>query len=242
MPEGPSVVILKEEVQPFAGKMVLEAAGNTKIQLNTITGRKVREFKSWGKHFLICFDGFALRIHFLMWGSYRINEERQLSPRLKLVFENGFICFYSCAIRFIDRDPEEIYDFSSDVMSDMWDMEKAKAKVKSFPESLICDILLDQDIFSGVGNIIKNEVLYRIKVHPESLTGNIPEAKIDELVKEARNYSFDFYEWKKKYELKKHWLAHNRKECVRCSLPFLRRHTGLKNRRSFFCENCQALY
>lgn len=135
-----------------------------------------------------------------------------------------------------------IYDFSSDVMSDTWDKEKAKAKINSLPESLVCDILLDQEIFSGVGNIIKNEVLYRIRIHPESLTGNIPETKIDELVKEARNYSFDFYEWKKKYELKKHWLAHNRKECVRCNLPFVRKHTGLKNRRSFFCENCQVLY
>ncbi|MGJ9419020.1 hypothetical protein ACHAC9_14805 [Massilia sp. CMS3.1] len=26
--------------------------------------------------------------------------------------------------------------------------------------------LLDQDIFSGVGNVIKNEVLFRIRVHP----------------------------------------------------------------------------
>ncbi|HLO58829.1 MAG TPA: DNA-formamidopyrimidine glycosylase family protein [Bacteroidales bacterium] len=242
MPEGPTVVILKEEVQPFAGKTVIEAAGNSKIPLGTIQGQTIRQFKSWGKHFLICFNGFALRVHFLMWGSYRINVERQLAPRLKLVFENGFVCFYSCAIRFIDRDPETIYDFSSDVMSDTWDTEKARAKVTTHHESLVCDVLLDQEIFSGVGNIIKNEVLYRIKVHPESQTGKIPSNKIDELVKEARNYSFDFYEWKKKFELKKHWLAHNRKVCVRCNLPLVRRHTGLKNRRSFFCGNCQVLY
>ncbi|HRO68823.1 MAG TPA: hypothetical protein PK951_00545 [Chitinophagaceae bacterium] len=39
---------------------------------------------------------------------------------------------------------------------------------------MVCDALLDQEIFSGVGNIIKNEVLYRIRVHPESLIGDIP--------------------------------------------------------------------
>lgn len=86
MPEGPSVVILKEEVQPFAGKTVIEAVGNTKIPLNTIPGQKVRQFISWGKHFLICFNGYALRIHFLMWGSYRINEEKTSFPKIKTCF------------------------------------------------------------------------------------------------------------------------------------------------------------
>ena len=79
------------------------------------------------------------------------------------------------------------------------------------PEKLMCDTLLEQNVFSGVGNIIKNEVLYRTHVHPESLTGKIPKIKIREIIREARIYSFEFFEWKKKYELKKHWLAHTNK-------------------------------
>jgi endonuclease-8 len=68
---------------------------------------------------------------------------------------------------------------------------------------MICDVLLEQDIFAGVGNIIKNEVLYRVRVHPESLVGNIPPAKITSIIKEARQYSFDFLEWKRLYVLRK---------------------------------------
>jgi endonuclease-8 len=242
MPEGPSVVILKEEVLQFTGKEILSVSGNTRIDLARLEGLRVKEFRSWGKHFLICFNDFLVRIHFLMWGSYRINEVKDRPVRLGLNFENGQLNFYSCSVKIIEGDPDSLYDFTSDVMSDTWDPEKALQKIKDSPEKMACDILLNQEIFSGVGNIIKNEVLYRIHVHPESLAGNMPASSIDHLIREARAYSFDFYEWKKKYELKKHWLAHTKKICLRCNLPFTRRHTGKSDRRSFFCENCQKLY
>jgi len=127
-------------------------------------------------------------------------------------------------------------------MNANWDPQKAKLKLDAVPEKLICDALLEQDVFSGVGNIIKNEVLYRVYVHPESFTGKIPELKIREIIQEARTYCFEFLEWKKKYELKKHWLAHTKKICLRCNLPIIKKYTGVKKRRSFFCENCQVLH
>jgi endonuclease-8 len=49
MPEGPSIVILKEEVKKFAGKKILTATGNTTVDLTGVAGSKVVEFLSWGK-------------------------------------------------------------------------------------------------------------------------------------------------------------------------------------------------
>jgi endonuclease-8 len=242
MPEGPSIVILKDEAHQFEGKKIISAGGNTKIGKDRLIGLYVRAFKSWGKHFLICFEGFTVRIHLMIFESYRINERRNRPERLSLIFENGELNFYSCSVRIIEADAEFVYDFSSDVLSDEWDPMKAEAKLLSLPDELVCDVLLDQEIFSGVGNIIKNEVLYRIRVHPESLMGQLPMDKVHELIYEARNYSFDFLAWKKKYELKKHWLAHTKKLCLRCNLPIIRKQTGKKNRRSFFCTNCQVQY
>ena len=85
---------------------------------------------------------------------------------------------------------------------------------------LACDALLDQDIFAGVGNIIKNEVLFRIRLHPLSTVGAMPAPKLRALVEQARTYSFDFLEWKKQYVLKKHWLAHAKPTCPRCDIQF----------------------
>jgi len=242
MPEGPSIVILKEEVQQFTGQKVIAVSGNSKIDQSRLLNQTVIAFKSWGKHFLICFDGFSLRIHFLLFGTYRINERKEAPIRLNLTFPTGEINFYSSAIKFLEGDIDSHYDWSADVMSEEWDPKKAKKKLALVPDKLICDTLLEQDVFSGVGNIIKNEVLYRVHIHPLSLTGKIPKPKINEIIREARTYSFEFMAWKKAYELKKHWLAHTKAQCLRCNLPLIKKHTGVKKRRSFFCENCQGLY
>ena len=53
---------------------------------------------------------------------------------------------------------------------------------------------MDQQLFSGVGNIIRNEALYRAGIHPLSITGKIPAAKINRLIKEVVTYSQLFYQ------------------------------------------------
>ena len=42
-------------------------------------------------------------------------------------------------------------------------------KLKDIPEELVCDALLNQNIFAGVGNILKNEVLFPyLRLRPET--------------------------------------------------------------------------
>src|SRR6202008_633518 len=112
------------------------------------------------------------------------------------------------------------YDWSADVMNPLWDNKKAEKKLKENGDQLICDVLLNQEIFAGVGNIIKNEILFIEKIHPESIVNKIPTKRLRNLIKEAVAYSFKFLEWKKKYELKKHWKAHNQRMCPRDHIPF----------------------
>lgn len=242
MPEGPSIVILKESVQAFKGKKVIEVSGNSSQDIQRLAGKKIIDFKSWGKHFLICFKDCTVRIHLMLFGSYRINEAKEVKARLTLKFTKGEINFYGCSVQFIEGDVENAYDWSGDVMSDTWNAEKAKLKMLSQPEMLVCDALLDQNIFAGSGNIIKNEVLFRIRVHPENTTGALPGNKLNELIAEARKYSFDFLEWKKAYVLKKHWLAHTKKICSRCNIPFVKKYAGKTKRRTFYCTECQVFY
>lgn len=242
MPEGPSILILKEELLQFRNKKVLEATGNSKIDMGRISGKKIIDFKSWGKHLLICFKDFFLRVHMLMWGSCRINERKDIAPRLSMRFGNGEVNFYSCSIKMNEGHPDDVYNWSADVLSDSWDALAAEKVLKKQKDTLVCDALLNQDIFSGVGNIIKNEVLFRIRLHPTSLVGKVPSQKIKELVKDARDYSFLFYEWKKIFELKKHWLIYKKKMCPRCDIQLVRTYLGKTDRLSFYCNNCQVLY
>ena len=242
MPEGPSILIAKNAAKQFVGKKVIAAAGNAKIDISRLENQKLNDIKTWGKHLLLCFDGFTVRIHFLLFGTYFINETKNALLRLGLTFKNGEFNIYTANVQVLEGDVHDHYDFTADVMNDSWEPASAKAKLADVPNKQVCDALLEQDIFSGVGNIIKNEVLYRVHVHPESLVGSIPAEVLDSVITEARNYSFDFLHWKEKDELKKHWLAHTKKICKRCDLPLYKEYTGTKKRRSFFCTNCQVFY
>jgi endonuclease-8 len=126
-------------------------------------------------------------------------------------------------------------------MAEEWDPKKALKKIRSHSDSLICDILLDQQIFSGVGNIIKNEVLYRVGIQPQSKIHAIPLSKLKLIITEARQYSFDFLEWKKAFTLKKHWLVNTRKICP-LGHPLKKEYLGKTKRRTFYCLICQKLY
>jgi endonuclease-8 len=244
VPEGPSLVILKEESARFVGQRIVQAQGNTRtIDPARLDHQPILSLRTWGKHFLIELPGFVIRIHFLLFGSYRIDEQRDRPPRLALEMEDGGeLNFYACSVKELDHDIDTLYDWSADVMSDQWDPARARKKLRAAPATLACDALLDQHIFSGVGNIIKNEVLFRIRVHPLSTVGALPPAKLRALVQEARQYSFDFLGWKKQFVLKQHWLAHAKTTCPRCNIPFTKAHLGRTKRRSFFCERCQKRY
>jgi endonuclease-8 len=242
MPEGPSIVILKELVQEFKKKKVLKIGGNTKVDLSSLTNQKIIDFKSFGKIFFICFKTASIKIHFMLFGSYRVNERKQTPSRLSLYFQEGELNFYACSVKLIEDDLDKIYDWSADVMNENWDAAKARRKLKKIPGTLVCDALLDQSIFAGVGNIIKNEVLFRIKLHPKTRVSDLPSKKLTELIKEARQYSFDFLDWKKQYVLKKHWLVHTKKICPRDGSAIIKEYLGKTNRRTFFCDACQVLY
>lgn len=242
MPEGPSIRILKEQLDEFNGKKVITATGDASINFARIEGQKITDLKTWGKHFLICFKGFYLRIHLLMFGNYRINERKESKPRLRLTFKTGEFSFYTCNIKEFEGDPNDHYDWSSDIMSDEWKPLKAEKKLKEQKDRLVCDALLDQDIFSGSGNIIKNEVLFKTYIHPESLIGSLPPKKLKELIKATSIYSFDFLKWKKAFTLEKNWQIYTKKECPRCKIPSKINYLGKGKRISYYCDNCQVNY
>lgn len=242
MPEGPSIAILRDEASIFVRKVVSRAEGNAKIDMQRIEGERVADWRSFGKQTLIVFDGFYVRVHLLMFGSYLINERKDIGPRLGLAFRNGEIHFYNCSVKLLEGDPADTYDWRVDIMSDQWDEKFVRRKFRAMPEELVCDALLDQDVFAGVGNIIKNEVLYLCKVHPLSLVGDLPARKANEIVAQARAYSFRFLDWKKAHMLRKHWLVHNKGQCPVHRIPLSRGYLGHRKRRSFFCELCQRRY
>ena len=118
MPEGPTLYMLKEQTTRFVGQTIVRASGNLKtLDPARLVGQRITGLHTWGKHFLIETPDVILRVHFLLFGTYRIDEDRDKPPRLSISVEDGgAMNFYACAIREIDRATFDAYDFSADVM------------------------------------------------------------------------------------------------------------------------------
>jgi endonuclease-8 len=239
--EGPSLVILAQELKPFTGKRIQGVGGNTKLEKERLNNKTIRNILSWGKHLIIVFDKFSVRIHFLMFGSYRINERKPgRKARLCLKFKDGEINFYTCSVKFIEEDITTAYDWKVDTMADTWDEGYVLKKVKEQKDEQAGDALLNQDIFAGVGNIIKCEVLFNVRIHPETQIKNLTAQEIKDMTAEARAYCWEFYGWKRIYTLRKHWKVYKKKTCPVCGGEITLKKTGKTNRRSFICEKCQV--
>ncbi len=234
--EGPSLVILQEETRQFIGKKILDVKGYAPLDHDRVLNQTLVDIKTWGKHYLLCFKKFTVRVHFMLFGSYRINDPKTgKNASLGLTFANGILDCYICKVKLIEEDLDQVYDWALDMLSPKWDPKKVKKLLMAYPaENLIGDILLDAKLFSGVGNIIRNEVLYRVKIHPDSSLGAIPVRKITALIKETHTYSFDFLRWRKANELSRHWEIYSKKKCP-LGHEVQKEYTGKTKRRSFIC-------
>jgi endonuclease VIII len=249
--EGPSLFLAKEQLRPFKRQPVTAARGNTKaFEPETLIGLPLKDVFAWGKHLVFQFENFALRFHFLMFGTFEAQVDgvwvtgdyrRAREPRLSLAFPNGEFNAFSCSIRVIQsRNAKEDYDSGIDIMSPAWDEARVRRLLRSQPDEQIADVLLDQEVFAGVGNIIKNEVLAIVRVAPTRKVRTISSTKLREIVAETRAFSKQFYRWRKKFALRKHLLTHRRAVCRHCGRKLLRAKTGRRQRWSYWCKKDQC--
>jgi endonuclease-8 len=249
--EGPSIHLAAEQLRPFVGRRVRGVDGNSRIGIERFRGKVVREIFAWGKHLVFQFDTFALRVHFMLWGTFAATVKgksitgdyrRSGAPRLTLTFANGEITIWSASLKFIeDARARETYAFTTDVLSDSWSPRAALKKVRAHPEEEIADVLLDQSIFAGVGNIIKNEVLFRTRTNPMTRVRDLSPARLSAIVADARAFSFRFLELRRRFALRKNLEVYGRGVCPSCGGRISRHVHGRRNRRSFFCAACQLL-
>lgn len=133
MPEGPSPIIPREQAAASAGQAIVRVEGNTSIGRQRLAGQRIVALRTWGKHFLVELPTFTLRVHFRLFGSYRINERKDTPPWLAQRCEQGELNFYTCSLRFIDEPLDAVYDWQADVMSDAWNPALALERLRAAP-------------------------------------------------------------------------------------------------------------
>lgn len=247
--EGPSLFLAAEQLAPFINRKILSVSGNSKIGIERLKGKKVLDIFSWGKLLIMQFDSFALRTHFMLYGTFEatVNKidvtgdyKRARVPRLELTFTNGSIRMFNCSVKYLEESQyRSELDFSQDTMSPEWDPKKALRRSLQFPDEEIGDLLLDQDVFAGVGNIIKNEVLFQARVQPQKKLKKLSRRKLVEIIEKTQAFCHQFYEWRKVFMLKKNLKIYRKSVCPLCGGKVTRKKTGRRARWSFYCPQDQ---
>ncbi|XP_045391558.1 endonuclease 8-like 2 isoform X1 [Lemur catta] len=145
-----------------------------------------------------------LQVRFGLFGSIWVNEFSRAKkankrgdwkdpvPRLVLHFAGGgFLVFYNCQMSW---SSSPVVRVTCDILSEKFHRGQAlEALGQAQP---VCYTLLDQRYFSGLGNIIKNEALYRAGIHPLALGSLLSPSRLEALLDHVVEFSTDWLQGK----------------------------------------------
>lgn len=240
MPEGPSILHLKDQLMPFKNKVVRNAGGYGKMPTDWIKGKKLLDIKTWGKHLLFVFSNGTVRVHLGLFGDVLVNERKKVNRSFYLEFARGEINGYVVKAKKIE-DIEKEYDWRTDILSPEFDKAYVKTLIRAKKDKTIDDVLMDQDIFTGVGNIIRNEALYRAGIHPLSIVEKIPPSKLTKLINEVLKYARIFYKKITENGINKDFQVYKKdyaSDGSEVTMSLLKK----SNRKIYFSEHHQVLY
>jgi endonuclease VIII len=241
MPEGPSILFLKDQLKLFKGKKVQKAGGYGPMPTRWLKGKILQDILTWGKHLLLVFENGTVKVHLGLFGDVLVNEEKKVNRSFYVTFPNGSINGYVVNATKLTQPVNETYEWRTDILSKQFDKAYIKKLLLQKAKKTIDDVLMDQDIFTGVGNKIRNEALYRTGIHPQSIIAKIPPAKITKLINEVVNYAKIFYNQLKRKGVNDYFQVYQKDYAADGSAVTMK---VLKktNRKIFFSEHRQKLY
>jgi endonuclease VIII len=141
-----------------------------------LVGQQVVEVTAHGKHLIMRFStGVCLRSHMRMSGSWHIYRtgERWQRPRadMRIVLETADFQ----AVAFVVHEAEliapreldtKLAALGPDILAEHFDPQLTAARILAAGERPMCDVLLDQRVLAGIGNVFKSELLFLARVHP----------------------------------------------------------------------------
>lgn len=243
MPEGPSILFLKNKLQRYKGKTVSEASGYGEMDKSQINNIKLLDIETYGKNLLFVFKDFFVGVHLGLFGSMLVNKRKKVNASFALHFASDEINFYVAKTKLYEGKPMDHFNFKTDILKPEFDEDFVLNELQTkHAEEMIGDVLMDQHLFAGVGNIIRIEALYHAKIHPESMVKAIPEKKLVFLLKMIVDYAEEFLNLLKTDGVKEAALIYGKKICPKDKTELIIEEMGKVKRKTYVCKKCQKLF
>jgi endonuclease VIII len=247
-----------------------------------IAGRTIERVESAAKHLLITFSGgVILRTHMRMngsWHIYRAGERWQLpASAMRIAIETAewvAVAFNVHEAEFIRASDlarnRRLATLGPDLLAESFDESAALARMQNHANEPIADVLLNQRVLGGIGNIYKSEVLFLAGINPDTRVGTLEDDTLRHVMQIARKLLQEnttdragarivTYRGRRHTtgSLSRHsspeMIRERRREeglwvysrgglpCRKCGTPIAFRKTGDDARVTYWCPKCQVI-
>jgi endonuclease-8 len=281
MPEGDTIYRTARTLQRTIGGKVVTGfqTGLAKLaQVEdeaTLVGRVVEKVESRGKWCLIFFSGdLILLTHMLMSGSwhvYRTGERwRMARQRMRVAIRTlaweavGFnipVAEFHTA-RSLARN-SQVPKLGPDILSESFTVKDGVARIVAYgrenPDAEIAEVLLNQRVLAGLGNVYKSEVAFAAGVNPFRAMRTITLREMEVMVDVAQRYmkanvvdgegerilrySGSRTTTRAMDREERLWVYRRQgQECRRCGAAVMMRKQGVQARSTYWCPECQPWF
>lgn len=241
MTEGPSILFIKNKLQRYKGKTVSEVSGDTSVDRSLFENRQLVDIQAFGKKILFVFKDFFVSIEVSSAANILVNKRKKISSGFSFRFNENEVNFYDAEVTVYPGKPAGHFNFKTDILKPEFDAGFVLNELQTNQgEEMIEEVLMNQNIFAGIGSIIRTETLYHAKIHPESLVKSIPEKKLIFLLKMVVDYAEEFLILLKTDHVEKNALIFEKKICPKDKTPISMQELGTT--KSYVCLKCQKLF
>ena len=233
-----------------------------------VTGRAIERVESRGKWLLFYFSGDLILVtHMLMSGSwhiYRTGERwKRAHSHMRVVIaasEFEAVGFDVPVARFhtartLERHTS-IPALGPDLLGQTFAKDEAAQRLLAHSDEEVANVLLNQQVMAGIGNVFKSEICFACGVHPFRLVAALRPQEVDCLLATARKfllanaspaspggivtYSGGRRTTGSNDQAARLWVYRRKgAACRRCGAAILMRKQGPGARSTYWCPQCQ---
>jgi endonuclease-8 len=222
---------------------------------------RVSRVSSEGKHLFLTFDdGTQLRSHLGMYGSWhtyppgaRWRKPHRQASLILSTRTRDFVCFNAKEVQWLRvqgfRRADQHTRLGADLIRDGLDADDLLRRIREHlgPRTLLVDLLLDQRVAAGIGNVFKSEVLFLERRAPGIPLGDLDDDGLIALYRRAtlllaENVGGGARTTRFQADGRGRLWVYARRDlpCFVCGAPIRRALLGVQPRSTYWCESCQG--
>ncbi len=243
MPEGDSIHRAAARLQPLVGRHVQAESPHPRGLLTgvaaAVDGLLLTSVEAVGKHLLLRFEGGAVvRSHLRMSGRWRVEQSpARRAGRPWLVLRAGDLEATQWNGPVLTLDAAPARRVGPDLLADGVELPQIVQRLqREDPRRLLGEVLLDQRVVAGLGNMWMAECLWSARVSPWLPLGRATDAELSEALGWARS------EMRAAVSGARPTRAVYRRSprpCARCGTRIRSGGLGDNNRTAYWCDGCQ---